>query len=128
MNAFQEEGTIHCIIDGVKVSFLFYPYPVLYPFQSIEGYRHLAAWREKNFFDMVEILRHHEPRQLKEMFMKKYGSRGVNCYHILKSLFYFAEAEDSPDPVILNNTSWPLVKDFLLKRQKELIRELCLTS
>ena len=34
----QEEGTIHGIIDGVKVSFLFYPYPVLYPFQSVEGF------------------------------------------------------------------------------------------
>lgn len=138
----QEEGTIHCIIDGVKVSFLFYPYPVLYPFQSVEGFGMASVGdiacmkaiaisqrgEKKDFFDMVEILRRHEPRQIKEMFMKKYGSRRVNCYHILKSLFYFADAEDSPDPVSLNNSTWPSVKDFLLKREKDLMRELCLTS
>ena len=33
----EEEGTIHTLIEGVKVSLLYYPYKLLLPFKTIEG-------------------------------------------------------------------------------------------
>jgi hypothetical protein len=44
----------------------------------------------------------------------------------LKSLFYFQDAEDSPDPLSLNDTTWDMVKTYLREREKELTREFCL--
>ncbi len=46
--------------------------------------------------------------------------------HILKSFFYVAEAEDAPDPVSLNGTTWEQVKSFFLAHEKILLEELCL--
>jgi len=136
----EEEGTLHTIIDGVKVSFLYYPYPVMHPFQEFKGLNVAAVGdiacmkavaisqrgEKKDFFDMVEILKVCDPRQLRQMFLGKYGAQRINCYHILKSLFYFQDAEDSPDPLSLNDTTWDMVKTYLREREKELTREFCL--
>ena len=81
---------------------------------------------KKDFFDMVEILQRYRPGQLKHMFMEKYGEEKINCYHILKSFFYYADVEDAPDPVSLNNTTWDQVKSYFLTNEKILMAELCL--
>jgi predicted nucleotidyltransferase component of viral defense system len=65
----EEEGTLHGILDGVKVSFLYYPYPVLHPFHEFEGLNVAAIGdiacmkavaisqrgEKKDFFDMAGI-------------------------------------------------------------------------
>jgi hypothetical protein len=133
----EEEGTLHSIIDDVKTSLLYYPYPVLYPFTKIAGVNiasvgDIACMKavaisqrgeKKDFYDMVEVLKIYRPQELKAMILNKYGARRINCYHILRSLFYFEDAEDSPDPVSLNNTTWETVKAYLLAREEELTRE-----
>jgi hypothetical protein len=63
---------------------------------------------------------------LKTMFLKKFGEERINCYHILRSFFYFADVEDAPEPVSLNNTTWEQVKSYFLTNEKILMDELCL--
>lgn len=73
---------------------------------------------------MYELLKHIGVSELKQLFLSKYSSSRINCYHILKSFFFFEEAEQQPDPVSLNGTTWQQVKQFFLEREVQLMQEL----
>ena len=136
----SEARTVHGLISDYKVSFFFYPYKILEPFiyfgnLKIASIADIGCMKavaisqraeKKDFFDMMEILHRYRPSQLKTMFLEKYGEERINCYHILKSFFYFADVEEAPDPVSLNNTTWEQVKSFFLTHEKTLTEELCL--
>jgi hypothetical protein len=133
-----EEGAVHGEAAGVKISFLHYPYPVLKPFQDVHGLKlasvdDIAAMKvvaisqrgdKEDFFDLYEILKMIPPRDLKALFLKKFGASRINCYHILKSFLYFDDAEQQPDPLSLNTTTWEQVKGYFVMHEKELMREL----
>jgi hypothetical protein len=135
----SEARTIHGLINEYKV-FFFYPYKVLEPFIYFGNFKIASVAdigcmqavaisqraEKKDFFDMMEVLHRYRPSQLKAMFLKKYGEERINCYHILKSFFYFADVEEAPDPVSLNNTTWEQAKSFFLTHEKTLTEELCL--
>ena len=133
-----EEGSVHGVVNGVKVSFLLYPYKMLQPLQPFHGI-HIAAITDiaamkvvaisqrgdkKDFFDMYEILKMMPPHDLKNHFLEKFSEARINCYHILKSFFYFDDADQQPDPITLNGTTWEQVKTFFMDNEKELMREL----
>lgn len=133
-----ESGTIHAVLDGVKVSFLYYPYPLLRQLQIFHGIQvasieDIAAMKavaisqrgdKKDFFDMYEILKTMTPNYLKSLFLEKFGEARINCYHILKSFFYFDDADQQPDPISLNGTGWEQVKAYFVGHEKTLMREL----
>lgn len=131
-----EEGGVHGVVSGVKVSFLLYPYKMLQPLQSFHGI-HIASIADiaamkavaisqrgdkKDFFDMYEILKEMPPHDLKNLFLEKFGEERINCYHILKSFFYFDDADRQPDPISLNETTWAQVKTFFVDNEKKLMR------
>lgn len=134
----EEEGTIHAFIYNIKVSLLYYPYKLLLPFKTIEGLsmasiEDIACMKivalsqravKKDFFDVYEILKIYQPVELKRMFLEKYGIEKINCYHILKSFFYFDDAENSPEPVSCNGTTWDEVKAFFRSNEKILTKDL----
>ncbi len=133
-----DEGGVHGIVSGVKVSFLLYPYKMLQPFQifhgiSIASIEDIAAMKavaisqrgdKKDFYDMYEILKAMPPQKLKSLFLEKFSEARINCYHILKSFFYFDDADRQPDPISLNDTTWDQVKTFFVDNEKMLMREL----
>lgn len=133
-----EEGAVHGEATGVKVSFLHYPYPVLKSFQTVHGLKiasvdDIAAMKvvaisqrgnKKYFFNLYEMLKTISPIELKNLFLQKFGASRINCYHILKSFLYFDDAEQQPDPLSLNTTTWEQVKDFFVEHEKELMQEL----
>lgn len=75
---------------------------------------------KKDFFDLVEILQRFEPASLRRLLEKKFGPKRVNTYHLLKSLLFFDDAEQSADPESLNGRSWEQVRRYLLDREPEL--------
>jgi predicted nucleotidyltransferase component of viral defense system len=121
------------------VSFFHYPYPLIGNIVTIgninvSSIEDIACMKviaiaqraeKKDFFDMHEILRIHSPSAMRDMVIQKYGERRINCYHIVKSFFYFEEAERSLDPISLNNTSWQQVKDYFIQNEKQLTSGLC---
>lgn len=131
----SEVGTVHGLVNGVKISFLFYPYPLLQPFYTFHGIRlasieDIAAMKavaisqrgdKKDFYDMYEILKTMKPLNLKNLFLEKFSKARINCYHILKSFFYFDDADQQPDPISLNGTSWGQVKSYFVEHEKELM-------
>ncbi|MEK8021445.1 MAG: nucleotidyl transferase AbiEii/AbiGii toxin family protein [Candidatus Parabeggiatoa sp.] len=135
----EEKGTLHAKLNHIKLSFLHYPYPLLQPFKEFVGLQiasleDIACMKavaisqrgeKKDFYDMYEILKHIKPLHLKQLFLAKYSQNKINCYHILRSFFYFEDAENLPDPIVLDGTIWREVKAFFVKKESILTKELC---
>jgi predicted nucleotidyltransferase component of viral defense system len=133
-----EKGTAHTIIDEIRVSFLEYPYQLLEEllrFRSIKmaTISDIACMKtvavsqrgdKKDFYDMYEILKTVTPQELKNLYLQKYTAVRVNCYHTLKSFFYFEEADAQPDPISINGTTWDEVKLFFTEHEPKLTKEL----
>lgn len=128
----EEKDTIDAIIDEIKLTLLFYPYKMLEDFHMIERIRvadikDIACMKvvaisqraeKKDFYDIYEILKQISPDSLKTLFLEKYDKNKINCYHILKSFFYFEDVEDSPDPVSLKDSKWNEIKKYFISNEK----------
>jgi hypothetical protein len=121
----KEEGTLHCQLNKVNVSFLYYPYPLLRRFLRYQGVAvadpldialsKIAAiaqrgsrrdfidlyWSCHQGFTLLLLLRR---------FRDKYGRTNYSPYHFVKSMVYFADAEKEPMPRLLVDLSWREVK------------------
>ena len=122
-------GTLHCVKEGVRLSFLFYDVP-LFPPRLWRGMK-VASWQDivaekiktmsqrgakKDFYDIYAVIMLKSGiREVCTLFLKRFGNTDINLYHVLKSLVYFEDAEEDPRPTILNNNkelSWDRVKCF----------------
>ncbi len=126
-------ATVHCVLDGVKVSFFEYGYPV-FKINEFENVRiasvlDIAAMKlsaimgrteKKDYFDVEEILTHEPFAHIVRAFVDKFG-REVDLYHLILSLEYFDDVENSPDPKRTKKT-WKEVKEFLSKSSKEFLK------
>ena len=135
-----ETQTFIADLDGVKCSFFYYDVPLIFEAVSFHDLK-IADWRDivaekfktiaqrgskKDFFDIFCCLRM-EKLSLEEavsIFKKRFQSSGVNLYHVLRSLTYFEEADQEPDPNMKRGfeSSWEEVKSFFLTHQLELER------
>lgn len=121
--------TLHVILEGTKISFLGYAYPVLFPFAAFLGVavadpRDIACMKvsaiagrgtKRDFVDLYTVSQQYGLRQVLEWFRQKFAQANYNRIHVLKSLTYFEEAEKEPMPDMLANFSWDEVKQFFLK-------------
>lgn len=119
----ETEGTLHCSLNGVKLSFFYYPHPTiellqvdrlrlasiidiaLMKFEAIAG-----RGDKKDFIDLYFILRNHALPDLLKKHSEKYGMDWSNRYHLLKSLVYFNDADDQPSPLMFEDVTWMQVK------------------
>jgi hypothetical protein len=121
-------GTLHGQIAGVRVSFLEYRYPLLSPlvfWQETGVYLasldDLACMKlsaiaqrgsKKDFFDMYALHRAHRPlEQLLQGYQQKYSVTDISP--VLYGLVYYDDAEEDPDPLVLDKTTWSQVKSAL---------------
>lgn len=118
--------------QGTKLDFLRHAYPLLEPPQTIDGVRLLstpdvAAMKlnaianrgaKKDFFDLFELLRHHQLPELLAWFEANY--RNADRFAAIRSLAWFEDAETEPDPVSLNNSGWQQVKTFIHRAVSQL--------
>ena len=129
----MEEGTILSELQNTSVSFFYYPYPLIFNTVDFNGIQvaqvnDIAAMKlidiaqraeKKDYFDIAEVLKRIPLPELKEITIKKSGKSRLNWYHIVKSLFFFSDVEDSPDPMYSDET-WDKVKKFLLSKKDEI--------
>ena len=127
--------TLHAAIGGVKVSFLGYAYPLLFPLKEflsirIAGARDIACMKlsaiasrgtRRDFVDLYAAANELGLPQLLELFHRKYAQARYNTVHILKSLTYFADAEKDPMPDMLIPLSWDEIKKFFLEEAPRLL-------
>lgn len=119
-------STLHTGIGAVKVSFLGYAYPVLFPFLFFLGVpvadaRDIACMKisaiasrgtRRDFVDLYVVSKEYGLATLLDSFKSKYSRANYSGIHVLKSLTYFEEAERDPTPDLLVDLSWNAVKAF----------------
>jgi hypothetical protein len=124
--AAQAPDTLHVTVQTTKVSFLAYPYPVLFPLVAFQGVnvadpRDIACMKlsaiasrgtKRDFVDLYEVARRYGLAQLLEWFKQKYAGVNHSLTHLLKSLTWFEDAEKDPMPDLLAPLPWEEVKRF----------------
>ena len=109
-------------IKKVKVEFIGFRYPLLNDIETINEIRLfsfedtiaaklsavLGRGAKKDFYDIYEILKKYTLSTILDHFRKKFNQE--NVFPLLKSLNYFDDAENEPNPISLKNISWEEVK------------------
>lgn len=123
----QSEDTLHATVDGVPVSFLAYPYPLvepptpLQPGVPVASIRDIGAMkvsaivrrgRRRDFIDLYMICRRLRIEDVLESLQQKAGPNASNPYILAKALVYFVDAEQDPPPRMLVPCEWNDVRRF----------------
>ncbi|NYE58570.1 nucleotidyl transferase AbiEii/AbiGii toxin family protein [Carboxydothermus ferrireducens] len=134
------KDTFHGVLDGVRVTWLYYPNPLLKPLIEDKnipglflasiidiGLMKLIAVSQrgskKDFIDLFALAKSGiELSYLLKNLSQKFPNTTINYYHIIKSLTYFNDAEDEPMPRMLWENSWEEIKNFFLNKQKSLFQ------
>ena len=123
----QSENTFNGSLDGVKISFFYYPYPLLFTTKEYNSVyladeRDIGAMKiqsisgrgsKKDFIDLFVLLKKYSIQELLNFFHKKYEKFNYNQLHILKSLSYFYDADTNPEPIYINPIDWKEVKESI---------------
>ena len=127
LNAANKAG-IFCIIDQIKVDLIHYNFKNIFPVETFDNIRILsnqdiAAMKvqailgrgvKKDFFDIFELLKIFSLEEIIQFHKQKYPIQTLYIT-IHQALTFFKEAEESDNPLSLNNTTWEEVKTSLKK-------------
>ena len=115
-------------LNGIKMDFITYRYPLLEPIVIIDAIRMLSQadisaiklsavtnrGAKKDFYDIFFLLRRHSFAQLCNWYQSKFQTN--NLFMLLKSLTYFNDAELTETPVLLvDDVSWEMIKKTILQ-------------
>lgn len=132
----QSESTFNGLLDGVKISFFRYPYPLLFPTKKYDDVeladeRDIGAMKiqaisgrgsKKDFVDLFILLKKYSLKELIDFFHKKYEKFDYNQLHILKSLGYFYDADTDPEPTYISPINWNEVKKSIKNTVDEYLK------
>ena len=132
--------TLLCLIEGAKYSFFSYDVPLLFPEIDYMDLK-IADWRDiiaekvktisqrgskKDFYDIYYaiITNRLSIKETVNLFKRRFGHTNLNFYHVLRSLTFFEDAENEPDPQLTKEHffQWEEVKAFFANRAKEFER------
>ena len=113
------------LINGIKTDIVRYNYKWLQDALTFEdlriaGKKDIAAMKlaaitgrgtKKDFIDLAFLLQEFSLNQMLDFYSQKYPDGAE--FLILKSLGYFADAENEPMPVMLKDISWDQTKDII---------------
>jgi hypothetical protein len=125
----QAPQTLHLLLNQVKVSFIGYPYPLLFPTDGfsqaqVADARDIACMKlsavasrgtRRDFVDLYVMARKYTLRELLSLFARKYVGLDYNRLHLLKSLTYFDDAEADPPLELTSEIAWNDVKEYFLR-------------
>jgi hypothetical protein len=123
-------NTIRGEVNGVKLDIMSHRYPMIDSAIVLDGIRlaslkDIAAMKlnaianrgsKKDFWDYAELLNHFSRDEMLDLFAKKYTNE--NVWYVEKSLSYFEDAEEDPDPRDLKGRTWEDVKHVILKTNR----------
>lgn len=136
---YQKDSTLHGILDGVNITFLYYPNPMIEDYiydDEIEGLKYASLkdisvmklvalssrGAKKDYYDLMYLIKY-KNIDIRETFMNldyKFNGKNINKMHIVQSLTYFDDAESEPDLILMVEISFDDIKSFFVKVQKEL--------
>lgn len=117
-------------IEEIKIDCLAHQYAKVKPTAVIDGIRFMATediaamklnaitnrGSKKDFWDYRELLRHFSPDDMLGFYRKKYPNGSI--WNVKKSLSYFADAENEPDPRDLQGHTWAQIKADIIKSNR----------
>jgi len=132
----REQNTVEGILDGVKVSFMSYPYPQLKNTIAVVGNVSSATAEDiavmkimavsgrntkKDFIDLFWYARKSSSglREILDLVDAKYRGIKYDHYHIFRSLAYFDDADQEPMPKMILPASWREIKKFFISEVKK---------
>lgn len=77
--------------------------------------------KKKDFFDVAELLQHFTIPDFIQFHKEKYATQNL-LITVPQALTYFADAEESEEPVSLNNKSWDGVKEYISSKVSEYLK------
>lgn len=129
-------GTLHLTLHGTSVSFLHFPYPLLFPlaqFQTLRvaDPRDLACTKvnaiatrgnRRDFVDLYVTAQEYGLAEILRWFEEKFRGTPFNRVHLYKALTYFEDAEAQPMPDMLVPLGWATVRSFFVSEVPRLSR------
>lgn len=114
-------------IETVKVDFVTYRYPLLHPYETLEGLRMMSLQdavaiklgaisnrgAKKDFYDVHTLLKELGLDELLRIYHLKFPNHDPLIP--LRSMIYFDDAEETETPKSLVKTTWSKVKSDILK-------------
>ena len=133
----EEKGTLDLTLLGINLTFLHYPYRILFPLSNYGGikiadYRDIACMKldalsargsKKDFIDLYFVLKKIPFEKLLQLFERKYKGIEINKLHILKSLSYFADARKEPMPLMIKKIEWQEIEKYFTNLARETLRK-----
>jgi predicted nucleotidyltransferase component of viral defense system len=132
---YSDSQTLVGRFNATKIGFFHYPYPMVQDTQAYKGIQIASIedigcmkidtissrGKKRDFVDLYFILKSGNAsfRQLFGFMERKYGAGSHNVYHILKSLVYFEDAENDPDPRMIVEFSWDDLKAYFEHQVKD---------
>lgn len=125
----QAPQTLHLLLLEQKVSFIGYPYPLLFPTErfstaEVADGRDIASMKlsavasrgtRRDFVDLYVAAKAYSLREILSLFARKYAGLDYNRLHLLKSLTFFEDAEADPPLDMTTEISWTDVKEFFIR-------------
>ncbi len=120
---FQKNQTLIFDIEGVRVDFVQYPFDWLHNFEIIDGIRFADVEdiipmkiqgienrkSKKDFWDIACLFEYYSIAEMFQIMEKKFPF--IDTGHLIHSFSNFEDAELQPDPLVLNDWTWELVKE-----------------
>ena len=136
----EAEQTILGSFPEIKFSLFYYPYELLEETVNCNGnnlasLKDIAAMKinavsdrgtKRDFVDLYFIMqnKNYSLDLVLQFYDEKFSTLSANREHILKSLTYFDDAENSDVPNMLVNYDWQKIKAFFISKAKKYQAEL----
>lgn len=143
-NKFQDKYTmeekparfgIFCFVDNVKVDIIRHPHPLIRSQKNIDGIRMfstediiamkvqaiLGRGKKKDFWDIAELLHHFTVADFISFHKEKYATQNL-LITVPQAITYFADAEESEDPISLKKQNWESVQEFIKIKVSEYLK------
>ena len=117
---------IFAYIKNIKTDIIHHPHSLIRPFEEDTGIRMfstedivamkiqaiLGRGKKKDFWDVAELLQHYSVDDFIMFHKEKYRTQNL-LITVPQALTYFADAEESEDPISLKDQSWEDVKQII---------------
>ncbi len=132
----RAEDTLLGSLNGARISFFWYRHPLLFSPVSflnirLADVRDIGAMKldaiqsrgkKRDFIDLWAIMQQGITiGDLLGLFEKKYTGVSYNTQHIMKSLVYFADAEQDEMPRMFAEVSWKEVKKYIEQEVRQFV-------
>ncbi len=126
---------IFCFVNEVKVDLVRHPHPLIRAELRSDGIKMfstediiamkvqaiLGSGRKKDFWDIAELLNHFTITDFIQFHKEKFATQNL-LITVPQAITYFADAEESEDPISLKAQTWQSVQEFINAKVREYLK------